>query len=269
MATIEIIKSEYIAHIVLARPEKLNAINLQVWLDLREAAGELSSDGSIRCAIMRGKGRAFSSGLDLSPENEMFRTLAEGSDKSALLQRFRRLISEFEPIFASIESLPFPVIAACHGYALGVGLELALCADFIMASEETVFSIPEVELGLIPDMGGNQRLVRFAGLPRARELIYTGERITAAEAHAIGLANRILPNPEALFKEAEATAQRIARNAPLAVRAAKRAINHCYAPKRDQMEFNSELAAACAISNDVLEAIRAKLDGSKPQFKGE
>ena len=268
MQTVKVSKDGHIAYITLNRPEKLNAINLQVWRDLEKATSELAADDSIRCAIMRGEGRAFSSGIDISPENELFATLAAAEDKSALLQQARRMVVELERCFAGVEALPFPIIAACHGYVLGVGMELALCADFILASEETVFAIPEVTLGLLPDMGGNQRLARFVGLPRAKELIYTGRRITANEALKMGLVNRVLPTPEELFEEARRVADEIAGNAPLAVKAAKLAINFCYAPKRDQMAFNAELAAGCLISDDVKEAVVAKLEKRKPDFKG-
>lgn len=269
MSTVELIKDKYIAHIILNRPEKLNAVNVQTWLDIKEATKELANDDSIRCAILRGKGRAFSSGLDISPENEIFVAVAGTSNKSELLQRFRKLVSELELIFANFEALPFPIIAACHGYVFGVGLELALCADFIYASEETLFSIPEVELGLIPDMGGNQRLARFVGVARAKELIYSGNRVSAKDAYRIGLVSQLFPNPDVLLEEAEKTALKIATNAPLAVKACKRSINFCYSPKREEMAFNSELAAQCLASDDVIEAFRAKLEKREPEFKGK
>lgn len=268
MPTVELIKDKFIAHIVLNRPEKLNAINVQSWFDIKEVTKELADDDSIRCAILCGKGRAFSSGLDLSPENELFALVAGAPNKSELLQKFRKLVSEFELIFANFEALPFPIIAACHGYVFGVGLELALCADFIYASSETQFSIPEVELGLIPDMGGNQRLARFVGVARAKELIYSGDRISAEEAYKIGLVNKLFPNPDVLFEEAKKMAQRIAKNAPLAVKACKRSINFCYSPKREQMAYNSELAAQCLASDDLIEAFRAKLEKREAEFKG-
>jgi len=268
MSTVETIKDKFIAHIVLNRPEKLNAFNAQSWFDLKETTEKLVDDKSIRCAILRGAGRAFSSGLDLSPENNILSIFASEPSKAETQQKFRKLITDFEKIFADFEALPFPIIAACHGYVFGVGLELALCADFIFASEETMFSIPEVELGMVPDMGGNQRLARLVGTARAKEMIYTGDRIKAIEAYQIGLANRLYPNPDALFEGANRVAQKIAKNAPLAVKASKRSINFCYAPKREQAAINTELAAECLASDDVIEAFKAKFEKREPEFMG-
>jgi len=133
-------------------------------------------------------------------------------------------MQEMKDIFSMYENLPVPVIAAINGYCIGAGLELVLACDIRLASETAIFSIPEITLGVIPDMGGTQRLPRIVGPGKAKELIYTGRRIDAAEALRIGLVDHVYPK-DSLMSEARKLAEEIATQAPAAVQGAKRAIN--------------------------------------------
>jgi len=208
-----------IAFVTLNRPKARNAFNRGVLDGLYEAANHIQSDPSIDVAIITGAGdQAFCAGIDL----KMF---AAGED----LTGGRKLHDGFEYIqlyrncFTAYERLPIPVIAAIQGYCLGAGLELALGCDIRLADETAVFSLPEVQLGIIPDGGGTQRLPKIVGVGKAKELIYTGRRIDAQEALRIGLVEHVYPKSQ-LREEAKKLAQEISANSSPA-RGCKRAVH--------------------------------------------
>ena len=209
-----------VATITLNRPDKLNAMDGEVWLGLEEAAGEIKHQPEVRVAILTGAGdRAFSAGVDLKAI-----TSPEGISLGLPLRSGFEGMQRMKEIFSMYENLPVPVIAAINGYCIGAGLELVLACDIRVASESAIFSIPEITLGIIPDMGGTQRLPRIVGPGKAKELIYTGRRIDAAEALRIGLVDHVYPQ-DSLLSEARQLAEEIASQAPAAVQGAKRAIN--------------------------------------------
>jgi len=207
-----------IAMVTMNRPEKLNALDREMWMGLEEAAKAIEHEPNVRVAILTGAGRAFCAGLDikaLASPNEMFTGLAF-RDAFEGVQYFRG-------VFSMYESLPVPAIAAINGPCIGGGMEIALACDIRIASENAVFSIPEVTYGIIPDCGGTQRLPRVIGPGRARELIFTGRKIDAAEALRIGLVDHVY-SPDQLMVEARKLANEIAALPPAAVQAAKRAL---------------------------------------------
>ncbi|MDY6918365.1 MAG: enoyl-CoA hydratase/isomerase family protein [Chloroflexota bacterium] len=208
-----------IAIVTLNRPERLNAFDSSVWTGLKDVAEGIIQQPNVRVAIMTGAGdRAFSSGLDLKA--------ATSEDPTASVQHrdhFERL-KDMKDTFSMYDTMSVPVIAAVNGYALGVGMEIALACDIRLASERAVFSIPEVTLGIVPDMGGTQRLPRIVGPGMAKELIYTGWRIDAREALRIGLVNHVYPHDQ-LMTEARKMAETIADLPPAAIQGAKRAVN--------------------------------------------
>jgi enoyl-CoA hydratase len=208
-----------IATVTMNRPEKLNALDTELWMGLEEAATAIKHEPNVRVVILTGAGRAFCAGLDInalaSPE-EMFTSLAF-RDAFEGVQYFRS-------VFSMYESLAVPVIAAINGPCIGGGMEIALACDIRLASNNTIFSIPEVTYGIISDCGGTQRLPRVVGPGRARELIFTGRKIDATEAHRIGLVDHIY-QPDQLMNEARKLAEEIAALSPAAVQAAKRALN--------------------------------------------
>ncbi|MFO0629829.1 MAG: enoyl-CoA hydratase-related protein [Polyangiales bacterium] len=196
--------------VVIHRPEKLNAINEDVLTELQGAIEHLTAQ-AVRAVVLTGAGeKAFVAGADIAAMAEMSSAQAE-----AFARRGHSLGERM------IEA-PFPILAAVNGFALGGGCELALACDLIYASDKARFGLPEVTLGVIPGFGGTQRLARRVGVGKAREMVFTGAPIDAAEALAIGLADRVFPH-DALRDEAMAAAARIAANAPRAVAYAKRA----------------------------------------------
>ncbi len=242
-----------IAVLTLNRPAARNAINLEMVEEIRAALGDLAGDGTTRVLVLTGAGSAFASGADI-------RELRGRRAGDAL----RGINSS---LFLEIERFALPTIAAVRGYALGGGCELALACDLRIAGESARFGQPEVGLGIIPAAGATYRLPRLIGAGRARELILTGRVIDAAEALRIGLVNRVVPDDRVL-DEARSTATLIARQGPLALRAAKLALRAAvYGP--DAGDTVERLAQAILFdSADKREGMTAFLEGRRPRFKG-
>lgn len=198
------------ATITINRPQKLNALNERVFLELREVLVNLE----VRGLLLAGAGeKAFAAGADIQAMSQM--SAHQGKAFAKLAQETTELI----------ERLPYPVIACVNGYALGGGCELAMACDFIYATETAVFGQPEVGLGLIPGFGGCVRLARYVGPGRAKEMIYTGRRVSAAEALEMKLVNAVFPNKTIMFDAAIATLEEIATKYPGAVATCKQVVN--------------------------------------------
>lgn len=205
-------KHEGIAYITLNRPDVLNVYNLQMRDDLYQVLNAIKDDEEIKAAIFRGAGeRAFCAGADLT---EFL------SAPSPIIARQVRFWRDLWGLFLS---LPQPLIAALHGYVFGSGIEMALCCDIRIASEEAIFGLPETSLGLIPAAGATQTLPRTIGRAEALEMLLTGRRVTAEEAHRFGLVNRVVQR-KALLSTVEEIAQKIISYYPLAVKYAKQAV---------------------------------------------
>lgn len=248
---------EQLSTITINRPRALNALDPQTLKALRDVVAEVARRPEVRAAIVTGAGgKAFVAGADIAGMARM--TADEARD-------FAELGDE---VFAALEALPVPVIAAVNGFALGGGCELALACDFIYASTSAKFGQPEVKLGIVPGFGGTQRLPRRVGPGLARELIYTGRMIDAQEALRIGLINRVC-EAEALLADARDTALEMAKHGPLAVANAK-----------SLMAAGEHLSLAEAIaleahafgvlfeSSDQKEGMDAFLNKRTPTFKG-
>src|SRR5262245_52386748 len=203
-------RTDAIVTLTLNRPDKLNALNEALLLELRQVVLDLAHDRAVRVVILTGAGeKAFAAGADIGAMSEM--TPAQA-----------RLFAELGHVVGTrIEHAHFPVIAAVNGFALGGGCELALACDFIYASDHAKLGQPELNLGVLPGFGGTQRLARRVGVARARELVMTGDAIDAETALRIGLVNAVFPHAELLAK-AKDIALKIAQKAPLAIAQAKR-----------------------------------------------
>ncbi len=198
------------------RPEKRNAMSPQMFYELGLAANYLSGLDSVRAVIITGRGTAFSAGLDLSAFKDF------SNIKS---REFRSFVKMGQRNFRAFEIMEKPVIAMVNGPALGAGMEIALACDLIYASTEASFGLLEVRFGLIPDLGATQRLPCMIGIHRAKELIFSGDTISAEDADRMGLVNRLLP-PDLLEKETFDTAHRLAEMASDVIGLSKTAINH-------------------------------------------
>ncbi len=213
MQYIKLEKEEGIAIVTINRPEKLNAMNLDVIKELKSVLESIENDDEVRCIILTGAGeKAFSAGADI-----------EYMSKISPLEAEAYAITGHATM-DKIEDLNKPVIAAVNGYALGGGCELALACDIRIGSKNAVLGQPEVTLGIPPGWGGTQRLMRIVGVAKAKELVFTGKRINADEAYSIGLLNKVVELPD-LMKEAKNMAKEIAKNSSIAVRVSKLLLN--------------------------------------------
>lgn len=247
-----------IGYVKINRPEKLNAMNRKVMAELFECFQAFQMDDEVRAVILTGSGeKAFVAGADI---NELaLQGPVEGREISQLGQR----------VFNLVESLGKPVIAAINGFALGGGCELAMACTLRIAAENARLGQPEVKIGILPGYGGSQRLPRLVGKSRALELMLTGEAITAAEAHRIGLVNQVVPSAD-LLPAAEKLAQKIIANAPLAVRFALEAVNHGMEMSAGEGQFlEATLFGLCCTTADMKEGTRAFLEKRPAKFAGK
>jgi len=245
------------ATVTVDRPKSLNALDTRTLQELEKIAGDLSQRSDLRGVVVTGAGeKAFVAGADIAEMNGMDADRARHF--GALGQR----------VMDAISALPFPVVAAVNGFALGGGCELALASDFIYASENARFGLPEVSLGVLPGFGGTQRLTRLVGRARAKELIFTGDMIDAAKAREIGLVLEVVPLPK-LLGHARAALERVAKKGPLAVRRAKEAIDRgADLELADGLAIERELFSDLFASTDRSEGMKAFLEKRPPVFTG-
>ena len=246
-----------IALIVINRPEKLNALDAQTMGELDDALGRLESEPGMRGLILTGAGeKAFIAGADV--EDLARATPMEAQQISLRGQRILR----------RLETLPKPSVAAINGYALGGGLELALCCTLRVAAENARLGRPEVRLGILPGYGGTQRLPRLVGRGRALEMLLTGEPIDAAEACRIGLVNHVVPQAE-LLSFSRALLKKILENAPLAAALISQAVDLGLSSGLQQgLRFEAAVFSLAAATEDRSEGLRAFLEKRRAQFKG-
>ncbi len=237
--------------ITMNRPEALNALDSSVLDDLSAALDQVDLD-TVRCLIITGAGeKSFVAGADIKEMSNL--TKAEGTAFG----------KKGNDIFRRIETLPIPVIAAVNGFALGGGCELSMSCDFRICSDNAVFGQPEVGLGITPGFGGTQRLARLIGPGYAKQMIYTARNIKADEALRIGLVNQVVALAD-LLPTAEKMAAGIAKNAPIAVRQCKKAINEGLELDMDKaIELEEKLFGDCFETHDQVEGMSAFMEKRK------
>ena len=244
--------------IIINRPDKLNALNRGTIKELYKAFLSFKEDTEVKAIILSGSGeKAFVAGADISELARLDFTTG------------KKYVLEGQELTKLIENFNKPVIAAINGYALGGGTELALACHMRIASENAKLGTPEVGVGLIPGWGATQRLPKVIGLGRAKELILTGVHITSNAAENLGLVNKVV-TPEELINTAKEMAQKIADNAPVAVKLAKSTINVAFDVNIDE-GYKHELDAEkkCFETEDLQEGIQALFDKRKPNFSGK
>lgn len=245
--------------LTIRRPEALNALNTKVLEEISEVLTQLAEKNfqEAKVLIITGEGeKAFVAGADIKEISQLS------------LDSAQKFAERGQGIFRKIENLEIPVIAAVNGFALGGGLELALACDFIFASEKARFGLPEVTLGLIPGFGGTVRLARAIGLAKAKEWIFTGQMVVAAEAQRMGLVNKVF-SPTELLSSTKEIAMTMASRGPIAISAAKKSIMTAYDHDIDSaMAIEAAEFAQLFSSQDMREGTAAFIEKRKAKFQG-
>ena len=259
--------ADHIAHIQLNRPDKANAINGVLWREIGQVFAWVDQTPAVRVVILSGAGKYFSAGIDFEMIQSVFADISELSSGHKE-ERLRGLIREFQAAFTALEVCRKPVLAAVQGLCIGAGLDLIAACDMRYASAEAIFSLREVDLGIIADVGSLQRLPYLIGEGQVRELAFTGRDCSAAEAMQMGLVNRVFDSREELLDGVQAIAGAIAAKSPLTVRGIKEVMNY----NRDHtiasgLNFVATWNAAMLLSEDSQEAMLATLQKRTPQFK--
>jgi enoyl-CoA hydratase/carnithine racemase len=245
--------------ITLNRPEKRNAINLQMFRELAEAAELLGAEQGVRVVAVRGEGPSFCAGIDVGELAGL---------ASATADDVRSLATTAQRPIAALMSCDMPTVAVVQGHAIGAGLQLALACDLRVAAADASFGVLEIHFGLIPDLGGPHRLVGLVGPAVAKELTWTGRRIDGAEALRVGLVNRVTA-PDRLEEESTELVRSLAAAPPVTVRLGKRLVDQApLQPFEDHLAAAREAQVACVATEDHREAVAASLEGREPRFVG-
>lgn len=253
MSYVKYEQNGFVGVLTIDREKALNALNSEVLTDL-DAALDAIDLGTTRCLIITGAGqKSFVAGADIGEMSTLTKAEGEAFGKKG------------NDVFRKIETLPIPVIAAVNGFALGGGCELSLSCDIRLAAENAVFAQPETGLGITPGFGGTQRLARTINVGKAKEMIYAGTKVKAPEALSLGLVNAVYPADE-LMPAAMKLAERISANAPIAVRACKKAVNDGLQVDMDEaIVIEEKLFGSCFETQDQKNGMTAFVEKRKPE----
>ncbi len=259
--------ADHIATIRLNRPDKVNAMNMAMWQELRQALKWVDATPEVRVAVLEGEGKLFTSGIDLQMMMSLSDTI-QNDCEGRTRENLRRVILDLQDTLTSLERCRKPVLAAIHGACVGGGIDLICCADMRYCSNDASFCIKEIDIGMTADVGTLQRLPRLIGEGMARELAYTARKFSAAEALEMRLVNRVFESREAMQGGVRDIAKTIAAKSPLSVRGVKEMItyarDHTVA---DGLNYVATWNAAMLMSNDLQEAMMANMGKRSPEFK--
>ena len=263
LQTVNLMRDDGAATVQLNRPDALNAWNAQLGVDMLAALREAATDDAVRCVVITGAGRAFSSGADLKD--------ISGGDTApdGRPDVYKTLTERYHPIMQAIREMPKPVVASVNGPAVGIGCSLALCCDLILASESAYFLLAFVNIGLVPDGGSSLFVPTRVGMARATELSMLGERLSADRALRWGLINRVVADAQ-LTDETKALAARLAAGPTRSYAGTKRQLNNwLYARMDEQLELEARVQQEMASSDDFLEGAMAFVEKRPARFGGQ
>jgi len=264
--TLAVSLADGVANVVLNRPDKSNAMNRQMWDDIRDVFRKLDEMPEARVAVLSGAGRHFNAGIDLA----MLSQITDTANDRAAHQReeLRRVILDLQDVITGLETCRKPVLAAIHGACIGAGVDLTCAADMRYCSADANFVIKEIELGFVADVGTLQRLPKLIGDAMARELAYTGRPFAGAEAKAIGFVNSCYGSRDDMMAGVAAIARSIAAKSPLAIRGTKEMLlftrDHSVA---ESLNYMAIWNAALLQSDDLSEAFAAFMAKRNPNFR--
>jgi enoyl-CoA hydratase/carnithine racemase len=268
--TIEFERAGSVGWLRLARPDKLNSFTVGMWHEMRALGQEVHDDPDLRAVVVIGKGRAFSSGIDTSVFTAGPSDAIQTGDDAGTRHADPTVdgILRVQEAYSWLADARYPTIAAVHGYALGAGLQLALACDVRVFARGAQVGLLEHKYGILPDLGGTQRLPRVVGASKAKEMIWTAARIDADESYRIGLCDRLVDQAD-LESEATALAATIAAQPPLAVQGTKRAVEAAgRLPIAEGLVVEAEAQRVCLASDDMREAISAFVEQRVPEYQG-
>lgn len=258
--------ADKVAHVVINRPEKVNAMNADFWREIIDIFRWIDDTDSVRAVVISGAGKHFSSGIDLM----MLASLGSqmGKDVGRNAEKLRRKVLELQASFNAIDQCRKPVLAAIQGYCLGGAIDMISACDMRYSTRDAQFSIKEIDIGMAADVGTLQRLPRIIGDGIMRELAYTGRTIDGEEARSIGLVNRTYENTEALLEGVMEIAREIASKSPIAIRGTKEMIRYIRDHRIDDgLEYIATWNAAMLQSADLRVAMTAQMSKQKPEFE--
>ena len=257
---------KHIAHVKFNRPDKANALNGLAWKEIRSVFEEIDSDEEVRVVVLSGEGKHFCSGIDLS----LLMTVAssEEHDEARKRENLRKQILHLQASVSSVELCSKPVLAAISGGCIGAGVDIISACDMRYASEDAFFSIKEIDMGMVADLGTLQRLPRLIPDGIIRELAFTGRNVSGKEAERIGLVNHCFDNREDLLKSVFEIAATIALKSPVSIRGTKHILNYSRDHSiADGLNYIATWNAAMLLSEDLNEAFRAKTEKREPHFR--
>lgn len=266
LTTIALTVDRHVAVVQLNRPESSNAMNETLWQELRAAFDWADATPEVRVVVLAGAGRNFCAGIDFSMLANINKRIVS-SDEARSREALRRLILDLQDCLSAAERCRKPVLAAIQGACIGGAVDLITCCDMRYAAADAVFSVREIDIGMVADVGTLQRLPSLVGEGMARELAFTGRDVGAEEAAALRLVNRVYPDGEALLAGVMATARSIAAKSPLATRGLKEVMNYSRDHSvADGLNYVATWNAAMLLSADLGEAMAARREKRQPEF---
>ncbi len=265
--TLKLEINNHIAYVALNRPKKANALNKVAWNELKQVFEMLSDLPEARVVVLSGEGKHFCSGIDLSLLMAI-RQETHDDCEGRMREKLRQMVFHLQAPINAVEMCRKPVLAIIHGACVGAGVDLVTACDMRYATDDAFFSIKEIDMGMVADLGTLQRLPKLIGDGIAREMAYTGRNVYGPEAQSIGLVNRTFADKELLLAEVLELAATIATKSPLSIRGTKDVIrytrDHSVA---DGLNYIATWNAAMILSNDLTEAFEATMQKRSPEFK--
>ncbi|MES2732308.1 MAG: crotonase/enoyl-CoA hydratase family protein [Bacteroidota bacterium] len=267
LQTLQVDVTDYIAHVTINRPDKANALDQTAWEEIKTVFEQLSDLDEVRVIILSGQGKHFCSGIDLSllfSVTQQLNASCDGRKREKLRQR----ILQLQASITAIELCSKPVLAAIHGGCIGGGIDLVCGCDMRYCTDDAFFTIKEIDMGMVADLGTLQRLPKIIGEGLVREMAYTARKVAGKEATAIGLVNRSFPDKDTMMTEVQQLAVSIAAKSPLSIRGTKEMLRYSRDHSvEDSLNYIATWNAAMLLSNDLTESFQAKMQQREPKFE--
>ena len=258
--------AEHIAHVQLSRPEALNSMNADFWVELPQCMRDIEASGEARVIVISSTGKHFSAGMDLGVFTNP-KSVPMGGDPGRMAENLRRVVMQLQATLSSLEEVRLPVLAAIHGGCIGGALDMVCAADCRYATADAYFTIKETELGMTADVGTLQRLPKLIPQGVVRELAFTGRNFSAQEALALGLVNQVFESQEAMLAGVMAIAAQIAKHSPLAVTGCKEMLNYSRDHSvTDSLKYMATWQSGMFRPHDMMKTFQAKATKSQAQF---